>query len=793
MKKNLLNVTMLLLLSFMLKAQSGTHLNFDGDNDLVTTGTGISDYFAGKTAVTIEAVVRPESIKGISGTGLGVIAGNYNFPTSTNTMQFLLRRDNYDYNFWIHVAGSGYVNVNAQASVELNEWQHVAGVWDGSTASIYINGELKASREIVGVLNTVNNQFVIGTNAINEDFDGDIDEVRIWETVRSAEELCASKFVELSGTEPGLVAYYSFDNGMAGSDNTGLTTLEDKTGNGYNGVLTNFALNGSSSNWLGGSIVTSPAAIPSWDLTQGTGIIIPNPFNESDTRIAGKDNILYIAKIGSNPSIGVYETSNGVPEKINEVTGTDVLPTVGFTATSMKIIGDYIYMSSRAGDFGSFSIFDISNPSSPVFLSEVATRASYFLHVMGDTLITSNEFGKKASYYDISDKSNPVFIDNFTITLENTSVLADFSDTVMFADLGDSLVAYDVTDPNTVNKISTTRVFGGNPMVYKNALYLRSSDSILVYNITDPSSISYVTKVEAKGVVAYEVYEGKLYASQKNTTSYTKVFDLSNPLDPQLQYTQTKVVTGNEMNTYFTFGDFGFTDNGIYKIGGRGQSNATLAIFSYKKASTCPKVCYNGSFVSSGGQAFDDIVDDFSVTDTLVANNGLDSILTATVRVSAPVNVQLSVSGATLTLSNTAANYQWITCDDGAVISNENEQSFTAIETGEYAAIVSEDGCVDTTVCEMVVITSIVDETDFAELVELFPNPTNGGIYVKTSTDQGTLKLTVRNSLGAIVSLSIIQNTSNTQFLELGTTPGIYFVEVENKKGEFLAYKVVKN
>ncbi|MEO6638754.1 MAG: T9SS type A sorting domain-containing protein, partial [Ginsengibacter sp.] len=56
----------------------------------------------------------------------------------------------------------------------------------------------------------------------------------------------------LSGTEPNLTAYYNFNEGVAGADNTGVTTLNDNSDNTVllNGTLMNFTLTGATSNWI---------------------------------------------------------------------------------------------------------------------------------------------------------------------------------------------------------------------------------------------------------------------------------------------------------------------------------------------------------------------------------------------------------------------------------------------------------------------------------------------------------------------------------------------------------------
>ena len=61
---------------------------------------------------------------------------------------------------------------------------------------------------------------------------------------------------ELCTPPDNLVAYYTFNQGIANQDNTGETTLVDISGNAYDGTLMDFNLAGDISNWVAGSEVT---------------------------------------------------------------------------------------------------------------------------------------------------------------------------------------------------------------------------------------------------------------------------------------------------------------------------------------------------------------------------------------------------------------------------------------------------------------------------------------------------------------------------------------------------------
>ena len=101
---------------------------------------------------------------------------------------------------------------------------------EGSRFAIYHNGATTEtttiSRPDIGV-----DQFTIGARKSPgpryiDHFEGDIEEVRIWRTVRSREEILDNLFTRLKGEKQDLIAYYSFDRLRAnGNDKT--ETLKD--------------------------------------------------------------------------------------------------------------------------------------------------------------------------------------------------------------------------------------------------------------------------------------------------------------------------------------------------------------------------------------------------------------------------------------------------------------------------------------------------------------------------------------------------------------------------------------
>jgi hypothetical protein len=179
-------------------------------------------------------------------------------------------------NSWrLHLNSTGTVNftcsgttsseINSTSSVTDGNWHHVVGTFGGNSIKIYIDGVLENVVATSGNINNTVDQVLIGNNPTfgPRHFNGNMEEIRIWNVARTAEQINGSKNCELQGNETGLVAYYKFNQGLDAADNTAITSLTDATANANNGTLTNFAKTGTTSNFLAGSPVTTGSIIPS--------------------------------------------------------------------------------------------------------------------------------------------------------------------------------------------------------------------------------------------------------------------------------------------------------------------------------------------------------------------------------------------------------------------------------------------------------------------------------------------------------------------------------------------------
>lgn len=96
------------------------------------------------------------------------------------------------------------------------------------------------------------------------------------------------------------------------------------------------------------------------------------------------------------------------------------------------------------------------------------------------------------------------------------------------------------------------------------------------------------------------------------------------------------------------------------------------------------------------------------------------------------LDVTTSAAGITITANASGLMYQWIDCGTGQAIANATAQDFTASANGDYAVIVTDGTCSDTSACVT------INQVSLGELISvplvLYPNPSSGGMISIKST-----------------------------------------------------------
>jgi len=183
-----------------------------------------------------------------------------------------------------------------------------------------------------------------------------------------------------------------------------------------------------------------------------------------------------------------------------------------------------------------------------------------------------------------------------------------------------------------------------------------------------------------------------------------------------------------------------------------------------------------GSFQWINGTTY--TMSDSTATYLLTNVEGCDSIVTLNLTVT-NVNVNVTDNSPTLSANQTGASYQWIDCNNGnAAITGATNQTFTASTNGNYAVIVTQNNCSDTSAC------FLVDNVGLNKLQQnallIYPNPSNGVFTVELS---GKLnEITLLDVSGRAVSVDVDLNSGKVDARNVA--PGNYIIQVRTNAQE---------
>lgn len=191
-----------------------TSLPFTGCSEAIKVVRASSQYLSagGSSSLDITSVLTIESWVRL-GAAPSVIQWVVGKDHDTGGRSFAFGLDNLG-KIFVQIAG---VNPSVSATTALTEgtWRHIAFTYEDSTdtLSYYLDGSPDGTATNTGVLAASTASLNIGRRSYTASelyFDGDIAEVRIWNTLRTPSEISSNYNISLLGNENGLVAYYPF-------------------------------------------------------------------------------------------------------------------------------------------------------------------------------------------------------------------------------------------------------------------------------------------------------------------------------------------------------------------------------------------------------------------------------------------------------------------------------------------------------------------------------------------------------------------------------------------------------
>ena len=206
-----------------------------------------------------------------------------------------------------------------------------------------------------------------------------------------------------------------------------------------------------------------------------------------------------------------------------------------------------------------------------------------------------------------------------------------------------------------------------------------------------------------------------------------------------------------------------------------------LTILSSTASTSSINTC-DPSYMSPSGKIW---TTSGAYNDTIPNAAGCDSVITINLTITS-INTDVTKLKDTLTAESSQGAYQWLDCEDNyAMITGANEQSYVPDEDGEYAVEITQSGCVDTSDCLLLILSSIADVQERS--VKLYPNPTIDNIQLEIEEGVDVEGILVVDMQGKEHTVEIKKESGTRYRVNLHElSAGIYSIVVQTPAGQII-------
>ena len=169
-------------------------------------------------------------------------------------------------------------------------------------------------------------------------------------------------------------------------------------------------------------------------------------------------------------------------------------------------------------------------------------------------------------------------------------------------------------------------------------------------------------------------------------------------------------------------------------------------------------------------------------TEVFHTNKGCDSLVSLSVIVN-KVNTNVVSDGNTLTAQASLVTFQWINCAQRyAPVPGATGQTFQSTVAGEFAVIIMQNSCVDTSACyQTPLVVGIEDDQNQQHTP--FPNPVDNLLYINLQSPNTSISLELIDMKGRTIKEQDFHQQSLAEFDLRAIPAGAYLLKLQTDQG----------
>ena len=500
--------------------------------------------------------------------------------------------------------------------------------------------------------------------------------------------------------------------------------------------------------------------------TDTVSATIPVGGNPEGVSVSPDGSKVYVANVNSNTVSVINAFANTVSATITVGSHPD--------ATSMRPDGHYVYVTNQ--DDNTVSVINTATKTVSATISVGQGPDGITTSPNGTSVYVANYYGHTISV-----------INTVTNTVSATIYVGTSPYGVSITPDGSLVYVANWSSAGTVKVIDTftdsvlaTIIVGHSPVAFGNFI---SSFPTIIITDSVATSICAGNTISVPFTTSDTLNNGNIFTAQLSNASGS----FANPVSIG---TLTDTIAGTITATIPTNTPAG---NG-YRIrivssnpvvtGTDNGSNIT--VYPTYSNTVSASICHGSIYTFPDG-TMDSAATVY--TSNLSSINSCDSVITTNLSVITP-NVGIHYTGTTcgcgsfwLQVDSMATSYQWINCNTSdSIITGETNNYYAPLLDGNYACIINQNGCIDTSACYYVLgdgVTNLAAADD----ITIAPNPFTDETTITFSEEQKNTLIKITDIVGKEIKSVILSAARNLNIEKGEMSNGIYFVQIINEKG----------